>query len=169
MLCYETIVANMREKVSHQSINIPAELLHNPIDLMNRQLTIMKKIYDWNWKVDNILELEKFDEFAKSELLSEAESIEKVARAVPMIGTDGSLVFSVADLAYLKQLLIHAAITYIRQWKEKASEGKYSPPRCPFHGYVFNDLNDSQLNKKCEELNCLFPKIFLFVKDEVKS
>ena len=44
LLCYETIVANMREKVSHQSINIPAELLHNPIDLMNRQLTIMKKI-----------------------------------------------------------------------------------------------------------------------------
>ncbi len=139
--CYKTIVDKMREVASHSGQNIPADLLCNPINLMDRQLSIMQKIYDWNSKVDNISESEPLDKSVESEIRDEAESIEKIARAVPIIGTDGSLSFSISDLTYLTQLLVHAAITHIREWKEKVSDENYKSLRCPFHGYVFSLLS----------------------------
>jgi len=157
--CYQTINAKMQEVASSESRNIPVELLFNPIQLLKRQLRIVQKIYDWNKVVDKGSDME-------SKLADAKEGIDEIARAVPIIGPDGSLRFSISDQDYLKELLIHAAITHIREWKEGSLRNQESL-RCPFHSYVFKELNDSQLNEKCKKLRCLFPQILEILKSHM--
>jgi hypothetical protein len=150
--CYQGINAKMQGVALCADRRIPTELLSNPIQLLGRQLAIVQKIYDWNKAVDK-------GSAADSKLADEAEGIEEITRAIPILGTDGSIRFSISDTDYLRELLVHAAITHIREWKNEGTRGNHEALRCPFHGYIFRELNEYDLSEKCKALGCLFPKI----------